>query len=128
MKAIDLQLGDYVHVNGGVCRVESISPFDIRISDNKGDFYHKHTDNLQPIHLTAEILTKNGFNIERHRDLGGDVFGSLNTYWLGGEIGTFRLQKYELDDEFQFGLAKIKYVHELQHALRLCGIEKEIEL
>ena len=23
---------------------------------------------------------------------------------------------------------EIKYVHELQHALRLCGIEKEIEL
>jgi hypothetical protein len=29
---------------------------------------------------------------------------------------------------WQYNLVAINYVHELQHALRLCEIEKEIEL
>ena len=36
-----------------------------------------------------------------------------------------RTETYNLKD---MGAAKIKYIHELQHALKLAGIEKDIEL
>lgn len=79
-------------------------------------------EQLTPIPLTTEILEKNGFNLSRDKS----GIGILDTYWLGEGIG-FRLHNFETD-YYQFGLAKIKYVHQLQHALRLCEISKNIEI
>jgi hypothetical protein len=78
---------------------------------------------LSPITLTAGVLEKNGFRKENYIE----VVGGLDTYYLGEEIGSFRIHRLQ-KGYYQFGLAKIKYVHQLQHALRLCGINKEIEL
>lgn len=63
---------------------------------------------IRPISLTAEILEKNFPDPEIVC-----WYPDNNTYRIG--IG---------DDV----ALNIKYVHELQHALRLCGIKKEIEL
>jgi hypothetical protein len=79
--------------------------------------------NFTPIPLTAEILVKNGFIKESYIE----VVGGLDTYYLGEEIGSFRIHRLQ-KGYYQFGLAKINFVHQLQHALRLCGIEKEIIL
>ena len=74
----------------------------------------------EPVPLTPEILEKNGF--VKHET------------WDEWEHYTDRIfiDFTLLVDEDGFHLdipnARIKYVHELQHALRLCGIEKEIEL
>lgn len=123
MKSKELMLGDIVQVNGEVFKVISISYFDIGISDNKKDFYHEHIDNLEPIPLTPEILEKNGFELQRDKS----DLGTLDTYWLGSELGAFRIHRLNNRD-YQFGLAKIRNVHELQRALRLCGIDKNIEI
>lgn len=72
---------------------------------------------IKPIPLTPEILEKNGFSVDyRNDDLSyaqscGDVIG-IHIYGKNG-----------LMDEMYF-----KYVHQLQHALRLCEIKKEIIL
>ena len=79
-------------------------------------------DQVKPIPLTDEILVKSGFR--KQNNSSGVI--KLDTYWLGEEFG-FRIHSFETD-YYQFGLAKIRYVHELQHALRLCGINKEIKL
>ena len=75
-----------------------------------------------PIPLTAEILEKNGFTrFGPDYILKGNHFGLenpstpsnyLDNYWLRVSIKAVH----------------IEYVHELQHTLRLCGIEKEIML
>lgn len=78
---------------------------------------------LNPIPLTPEILKKNGFELQRDKS----ELGTLDTYWFGSELGAFRIHRLNNGD-YQFGLAKIRNVHELQHAMRLCGIEKEIEI
>ncbi len=75
---------------------------------------------LEPIPLTPEILEKNGWE-ERPT---GYVFYTDgkrydNSLWYIFGSNTFVVNTAEF---------QIKYVHELQHALRLCGIEKEIEL
>lgn len=79
-------------------------------------------DKLFPIALTTEILEKNGFRKGCY--VGGyyspdcpfRVFTKTE-----GECGFTTL----FDDEIHFSCI---FVHQLQHALRLCGIEKEIEL
>ena len=86
---------------------------------------------IEPIPLTEEILEKNGFE-----NIGDDTYQlEEKPFWFwvdffrhtyGCEYDTSTYE-YE-DDEHRLKLYGIPSVHELQHALRLCGIEKEIEL
>ena len=77
-------------------------------------------DEIVGIPLTPEILEKNGWE-ERPT---GYVFYTDgkrydNSLWYIFGNNTFVVN----NAEFQ-----INYVHQLQHALKLCGIDKEIEL
>ena len=123
MKADELMLGDHVQVNGEACKVISISYFDIGISASKEDFYHEHIDNIKPIPTTTEILEKNGFMKHNDQDcddiyefLSEDSDDLIYLYLYGVYFFLF--------DNINM---QIEYVHQLQHALRLCGIEKEIK-
>lgn len=82
-------------------------------------------DELYGVPITSEILERNGFR-------------KLLTYgtekWV---CDNFRLNVYDSGETWRFcadtnrnedSVIYIRFVHELQHALRLCGIEKEIEL
>lgn len=90
---------------------------------------------LVPIPLTPEILEKNGFEMVSKRD---DNAGTMERYFYPriGYVYRFSNGEWEVDligyGRGFSGAAKyrgvIKYVHELQHALRLCGIDKSIEL
>lgn len=74
-------------------------------------------DDIEPIPLTAEILEKN-FRADKQWDNGWFVNDHIHIYQTTS--GVYNIQYMEIVD--------IQYVHELQHALRLCGIEKEIQL
>jgi len=82
-------------------------------------------DELCGIPITPEILEKNGFR-------------KLVTYgtkkWL---CDNFRLNVYDSRETWRFcadtnrnedSVIYIRFVHELQHCLKLCGIDKTIEL
>lgn len=128
MKEKELMIGDYIQVNGEVCKIISVSYFDIGISDSKEDFYNEHIDNIKPIPLTPEILERNGFVKQAYDG------------WLISENNGRRLIEYHTDsfdglliinyaeEPYPKISIKLMYVHELQHALRLCGINKEIKL
>jgi len=76
---------------------------------------------LHPIRLTPEILLKNGFEKSLDDDGTHDRFtlvcGNVQ-FGVRFSNGVFQWT-YPID---------VRYVHELQHLLRFCGIEKEIEL
>ena len=87
------------------------------------------TDEIYPIPLTPEILEKNGilyekqsyyYVIEDNKDLECTYYiQQVQDDWaIGVDIGAYDCSVF----------ARIKYVHELQHALKLCGIDKEIKL
>lgn len=129
MKAEELMIGDLViHGFGGIGKITEIDSKTVVIKDDGfdiGDGMNEVSfaiNELKPIPLTDEILVKSGFR--KQNNSSGVI--KLDTYWLGEEFG-FRIHSFETD-YYQFGLAKIKYVHQLQHALRLCGINKEIKL
>ena len=120
MKATELMVCDWVLDGKKPAQITGImcdDLFETTLSPSVGG------ECVYPIPLTPEILEKNGFNLSRDKS----GIGILDTYWLGAEFGGFRIINLETD-YYQFGLAKIKYVHQLQHALRLCGIDKEIEI
>lgn len=88
---------------------------------------------LDPIPLTPEILEKNGFETKdnAHYYSAGKIiellleehpFIGYSIHWVKtietiNPIG----QQCFID----YYIANLEYVHQLQHALRLCGIEKE---
>lgn len=73
-------------------------------------------NDIKPIPLTEEILVKNGFKHSMpHNDW---TNADCNFYLYEGGNG-YRISNTDI---------KLDYVHQLQHLLRLCGIEKEIEL
>lgn len=79
---------------------------------------------LEPIPLTPEILEKNGFEptpapserVWKHNGQEVWLDNEGKNYWANIKNGEFYFEGY------------IEHTHELQHALRLCGIEKEIKL
>lgn len=145
MKANELMIGDWVMVND----IEHTHPLQItEIYRKSGALYATlywdgmpdnvnpetltaDVDKVLPIPLTSEILEKNGFE-----DIGDDTYQLEEKpcwFWVdffrhnyGCEYDTSTYE-YE-DDEHRLKLYGIPSVHELQHALRLCGIEKTIEL
>lgn len=76
------------------------------------------------IPITPEILEKNGF--ERGSD-------NLFSYGKGMYVMMWSKGHYSVGQIFGnwsafVEFAEIRFIHELQHALRLCEIDKEIEL
>lgn len=129
MKANELMIGDFLrykqdfphtHLQGKIVKVCGIrGRVDVRTIDD-GNFHEsEHPDWLEPIPLTPEILEKNGFQYNNLPFVQGwEQFGL--TLYRGGN-------GYRINCETNVALV-IDSVHELQHALRLCQIDKEIKL
>ena len=110
-------IGDWVIMNN--------SPHQLDAGDLKNIFANLENDGkddaryLSPIPLTSEILKKNGFK-------DGQFFAEL--YIQGWHIIS---DAHNLCMECERGWhmnIQCRCVHELQHALKLCGINKEISL
>ncbi len=129
MNATDLMVGDWVYNthNRQNEHVQEIGSGLVMLDYN--DLYEY--DEIEPIPLTPEILEKNGFEVTRN------ISSSRNK-----DVWSLHVSKYKIFHITEHHNKKIfpyfwieigsnsdiKYVHQLQHALRLCGIEKEIVL
>lgn len=122
LSAKDLMIGDWVCLPS----IMSTDKYQVKVLEIQDDcikYYcggkkmmvrFKH---IEPIPLTSEILKKNGF-IEESRDCYGKPLQYcvlVDGLWI------------DITGENYFD-GELKFVHQLQHALRLCEIEKEIVL
>ena len=82
-------------------------------------------DDIEPIPLTKEILENNGFRRAISDCFEMALFTEKNKDFF---IKYFAVSKTLYVNDLWFRVHNIHYVHELQHALRLCKIEKEIIL
>ena len=142
MKAEDLMIGDWVdvyhelpdesgfykplqvtgiHRNDGVCFGHSVieSPW----------IDPEEFDASEPIPLTKEILLKNGFE---HFSGGGCIIKELDdneipTLYIWDGNNSIYVVDYYSTNRYTY-IKECKYVHEFQHELKSCGIEKEIVL
>lgn len=83
-------------------------------------------EELYPIHLTKDILVKNGFEYERNIGYIFDDYDGNVVIYDDYNNRLKILQNHDVSFNREF-FSKV-CVHYLQHALRLCGIRKEIEL
>lgn len=81
-------------------------------------------ENLEPIPLTPEILEKNG---NSHNHLWFRIEGCHFSLYKSPD-GSYSVEFFDDLEMCYFEVLTIRFVHELQHALRLCGIDKEIVL
>lgn len=122
MKTAELMIGDWVMRRGEPIMVWEIDEYYKRIN-TEPDGYNAITcieiSEVTPISLTTEILKKNGFQQI-----------SINEYVSGKVTISILVEGFLVTIKSGNARARItiKHVHELQHALRLCGIEKEIEI
>ena len=118
---------DWVKSRGKIERVTSV--YDGYICTDS--FEDSHDYYFDPIPITPEILKKNGFEEVGDNIWQLDVkshwfFVDFDQYVLGCDLNTSTRQQ---ENSFRILCVNSSlFIHELQHALRLCGIEKEIEL
>ena len=96
---------------------------------------------VELIPLTAEILEKNGFERVPQQGCANHYHWMMEKYEEESDGLLFRIKAYNTPfrgmfvsiynpsacETISFG-KQIEFVHELQHALRLCKVKKEIKL
>ena len=135
MKTTDLMIGDWVIYNPNVFIEDEYEPtkdsYPIQIKSGE-DIDLVIEDCYCPIPITPKILEKNGFkkqdgkewichkyeNDDKNKVSLYNILWNMDEEYL--EISSFTNATGDFN---RFGVC---YVHELQHALKACGIEKEI--
>lgn len=127
MNIKELMIGDWVNVAiegyDNPTQIKEIRSFSVKVTQDEKDY---GSILIQPIPLTPEILEKNGF--VTHRNIGyvlEDYNGNVIVY-------DFFEHKLKILVEYNVVFEQRYFddiaVHQLQNILRLCEVEKEIEL
>lgn len=132
MKATELMIGDWIVKPSGYIRTIDRAEF-----SNDAAWF----EDIKPIPLTPEILEKNGFDPETFLtsewekevyfkefsscvvepdDSGKYIFGTT-IYWnkVGGDGSPI-----DWGTMYDSRICNLQYVHELQHSLRICGLNE----
>ena len=131
MKKINLQIGDYVFIKslyGGyhttLIKVAAVHQGKVGYHKVPNKLNWVRIGLLEPIPLTPEILEKIGF---KHcvTEEDGDSFDNRegDLYYCLNRTADGYMSCIDATHSFTIS-GLIKYVHELQHILRLCGIDK----
>jgi hypothetical protein len=130
MKTNDLMVGDYISVK------PSGMPIKVAAVHHKKVAYHAVINKLswvresllEPIPLTQEILEKNGLEKDNHGRLYGEYFDEDINDDLEITVDDKTGEIWWSYNWNEYYIIRLRYVHQLQNALRLCGIKKEIKL
>ena len=121
MKATELMIGDWVKWTSDQCRtVEDSYPFKIRSIcaetvqiDGRNNWYVESL--IEPVTLTEDFMNRNFPEYEEGHEIG---------WWQHEDKETFHVEF--VDRYRKIVMRGVKYVHELQHILRMCGLKKEL--
>lgn len=120
MKVSELQIGDFVQCYNRYEKVSELvnthpassSPYKIS-TEYAGGFFHRKEEEVKPIPLTEEILD-NAF-LKDSREY---------AEWYFGKCREPNVWRFEITETLNDISVNISYVHELQHALRLIGLDE----
>ena len=143
MKKEDLMIGDWVNIQPEkddepmYSQVEQLWECEID-ADFETDY-----ENVYPIELTEEILHNNGFknDVLAEKSIVAEGTSNFSVILISEDnritlnnidkyLNSFNKWQVHIDTEDMRTLctAEITYVHELQHLLKLCKIEKDVIL
>lgn len=146
MKTTDLMVGDWALINDAPHKIQAIDSIDAEIQADDDLYYvgedrcHSE-DKIEGIPITPEILKKNdwywGFTSDE-KNFKSCVMGAFEPHWVydKGEReislyfdkdtdgGALRIADQRFNRRLDFFWRDTLYVHELQHALRICGLNE----
>ena len=128
MKPEELMIGDWI-IRIGV-QEEPMRLYDMKASysiaylDQDGRGVTEKFENIEPIPLTPEIFEKNGFLV----DSNGIFYLKENLKFGFKKDIDYGYWFVNRADNYKEYICTCDFVHELQHILKLCKIEKEIIL
>ena len=135
MRIDELSVGDWVTYDRDTTPVKIMSVYTragqqcvVMTDSYYSDGVIGFADMINPIPLTVEMLEKNGLEFI---DDGNDaiIFLCCDMFWARLCVGDcFWSIGVHSEDRLDAVMCDVKYVHQLQHALRLAGVGKEIEL
>ncbi len=125
----DLAIGNWVMSNGEPKQITGIYTHSCKNGYVQIKTIDCSAEYLEPILLTAKILEKNGFV----RDGTSYILRSRTKWRLNNWFCLMNNSSpHNYKDKYRLIISgmlyKIEFVHQLQNALRLCEIEKEITL
>lgn len=139
MKATELQIGDYVIYGDKEIKVESLTKKKVgyHLHPEEHNMHYARLSEVYPYSITPGLLEDTGcftaVRVDNTCALGRwvllvEAFCEV-TIWNDNRI----LLRIEKTLDGGWGVNKvhnctIQHLHELQHAMRLCGIEKELTL
>ena len=109
----DYMFGDWLQSKKGIQYVNIKDCFDMLTYGNN--------DNFEPIEITPEILLNNGFT---EGEFGRFICDDIIICFTNDN----KVDSAVIEHSSSYVDIEIKYVHELQHLLKLIGIDKEFEL
>ena len=134
MDCKDLTICDYVIHNGSIKIIDAVYLYSVSVHEPSKPWGVAKSelvsvDDIEPIPIYGDFFVKNGF-------VGVELTDSyeLNTDYYEIEVWNYSDGLWVVNVHWiEFSStpeskATVSYVHQLQHLLRLCGIEKEIEL
>lgn len=137
MKITDLMIGDWVAVYGTPRQIIGLQA-DGTITTDDNRRLDINVAQVEPIALTTEILKKNGGKLIEVGDNGPATpskntnryeHWQVSTKWSTFELFYDRLHHcYKFHFVGMFVVSNIFNVHQLQHAMLMCGIEQNIEI
>ena len=129
MKAA-IMVGDHVTLfDKYPAKVECIGDTEVYLLDDDGVHWHVPYKFIRPVTITLEILTRNGFAEAKHSKRPSFQLIDGHTYagWWNGRLN-MQYNPFPGERPSNYIHIDCRFVHQLQHAIRLCGIEKEIIL
>ena len=126
MRIEELSVGDWVQDKKGtkaqILGIENWSDgYELNVRLKGVDVGNTPATSAHPIPLTPEILEMNGWR----NDKADRNFFATDEVYIYNHEGVWRLRPKSPE---LLIVVDIKHVHQLQRALRLLGVEKEIEL
>lgn len=131
MKANELKVTDLMVLDWVICyhpsRLKSFEKVSVGLLHTMQEQEYGHIKEdcplfriVEPIPLTPEILEKNGLTNDPYGCHFKEDEHMLLEISISEDCISWTINFHE------YGILKLEYVHQLQHALKLCGIDKEI--
>lgn len=138
MKASELMLSDYLSYEGQRIKVASITKKKVgyHVKDNENRMYYARLCDCKPILITTDKLEKNGFLANKHvypysyyEYINEKDKLKIGVAFPQGNGTSYKEPWVYIDSKNVFiEHLPCMFVHQLQHALNIRGIEKEIIL
>ena len=134
MKCQELQIGDWVQdKNGFQCQIIGVGDdyAYATFEGNEGDPWEFNDKDDKPcaIEITDDILKQNKWEVQGYALLPSEHYfvkddGGNHLLWRHGTLSIWLACGEANDGVFSDVVLPCKYVHQLQHALRLCGLDE----